>query len=255
MGVLAAFEAFLKDIDLKRHEEKYRPIKTVERNLPPALNPLSDLYTHYWKTHTDNPRFPPYEDFFNAWWESHLKDIDLFIQKFFWGCSYEFVRLGLEARLYRTAVSIWTQFQFCYLWLEKSSFPLEASAELDSKGADALVDLGAGKKVGLQIKKETYRPEARGEGRFLKRVGAIASLEIPYSLTSAETWFTKAERARNPEKKQEYLLWYRVASHLERLPNGFVVFKPSYVERVEAFLCKNPPSGIVTWRELVEKAL
>ena len=98
---LKAFETFLGNLDLRDYEKKYRPIKTVEQDLPKELNPLPDLYKHYWKPDEPTPSFPKYEDFFAQWWDQRLKALDTFIRKYFWGCSYQFVRLGFTERLYR----------------------------------------------------------------------------------------------------------------------------------------------------------
>jgi hypothetical protein len=162
---LETFEHFLASLDLESYQQKYRPIKTVEQDLPRELNPLPDLYEHYWKAFEDNPSFLGLEEFFDHWWEKRLRPLDEFIRKYFWGCSYAFVRLGLEARLYRTAVSIWTQFHFCYRWNASCKLPLEATPELDAQGIDALIHT-SGSPTGIQIKKETYRSEARSENRF-----------------------------------------------------------------------------------------
>jgi len=45
---LETFERFLASLDLESYQQKYRPIKTVEQDLPRELNPLPDLYEHYW---------------------------------------------------------------------------------------------------------------------------------------------------------------------------------------------------------------
>jgi len=131
---LQAFEAFLGSLDLASYRKKYQRIETVEQNLPRNLSPLPDLYKHYWKPAEGNPAFPSFEDFFNRWWDEHLEPLNAFRQRYFWGCSCEFVRLGFEARLYRTAISIWTQFHFCYRWLASCSLPLKANQERDAKG-------------------------------------------------------------------------------------------------------------------------
>lgn len=253
-ATLKAFENFLGRLDLDAYQHRYRPIKTVEQDLPRELNPLPDLYEHYWKPDKDDPFFPGFEDFFNRWWEKRLKPLDEFIRKYFWGCSYEFVRLGLEARLYRTAVSIWTQFHFCYRWNASCRLLLKATPELDAQGVDALIQMGE-HQIGIQIKKETYRSEARGDNRFLKRQGNFALIEIPYTLQTPEELLKKAERART--KKESYLLWVKVAHHLGRLPNGFVVFQESYVKDVESFLQKNALalSGVISWERVAQEAL
>ena len=154
--VLEAFEDFLKCLDLESYQEKYRPIKTVEQDLPRELNPLPDLYDHYWKPNGNTLHFPDFETFFDQWWEKRLRPLNEFIRKYFWGCSYEFVRLGLEARLYRTAVSIWTQFHFCYRWNASCQLRLTATWELDAQGIDAQIQ-AEDRLIGIQIKKETYR--------------------------------------------------------------------------------------------------
>ncbi len=255
---LQAFEAFLGSLNLASYREKYQQIKTVEQNLPRNLSPLPDLYKHYWKPTEGNPAFPSFEDFFNWWWDEHLEPLNAFIQRYFWGCSREFVRLGFEARLYRTAVSIWTQFHFCYRWLASCSLPLKANREQDAKGIDALVYVNEQYRVGIQIKKETYRSEAREENRFLKKQRDIALLEVPYTLQTPEKFHKKAERARKKgEDADIYFLWAKVAHHLKHLPNGFVIFQESYVKNVENFLQTHATSlsGVIPWKRVAEEAL
>lgn len=255
-NALEAFEAFLRGLDLESYGGKYRSIKTVEQDLPKELNPLPDLYEHYWKPGENHPSFPPFEEFFSRWWDTRLKPLDEFIRKYFWGCSYEFVRLGLEARLYRTAISIWTQFQFCYRWQASCTFPLQAAPELDLQGIDALLQTSTGHLVGIQIKKESYRSEARGENRFLRKRQTVSALvEIPYTLQTRDELLKRANRAKT--RKDTYLLWLQVADHLERLPNNFVIFRESYVQRVERFLQRNAfaLSGLVSWEKVVREAL
>jgi hypothetical protein len=236
---LETFERFLASLDLESYQQKYRPIKTVEQDLPRELNPLPDLYEHYWKALEDNPSFLGFEELFDHWWEKRLRPLDEFIRKYFWGCSYAFVRLGLEARLYRTAVSIWTQFHFCYCWNASCELPLEATPELDAQGIDALIHT-SGSPTGIQIKKETYRSEAKSENRFLRKQRGTALIEIPYTLQTPEELEEKAKRAR--VNGETYRLWAKVAHHLDRLENGFVIFRESYVKSIELFLQKNAPT-------------
>lgn len=90
--LLTEFETFLETIPLEKYREELLPVKTVEQDLPRDLNPLPDIYRHYW---TDtSKRFPDYESFFEQWWREHLASIDEFVRQYFWGCSYDFVRLG-----------------------------------------------------------------------------------------------------------------------------------------------------------------
>nr|pir type II site-specific deoxyribonuclease (EC 3.1.21.4) TthHB8I - Thermus aquaticus [Thermus aquaticus]AAA27489.1 endonuclease [Thermus thermophilus HB8]AAA27490.1 endonuclease [Thermus thermophilus HB8] len=252
--VLEAFEDFLKCLDLESYQEKYRPIKTVEQDLPRELNPLPDLYDHYWKPNGNTLHFPDFETFFDQWWEKRLRPLNEFIRKYFWGCSYEFVRLGLEARLYRTAVSIWTQFHFSYRWNASCQLRLTATWELDAQGIDAQIQ-AEDRLIGIQIKKETYRSEAREGNRFLRRREHSALLEVPYTLQSPEELERKAQRARTRE--EAYRLWVKIAHHLERLPNGFVIFRESYVKDLENFLKQNATtlSGLIPWDKVAREAL
>ncbi|MCS7265172.1 MAG: TaqI family restriction endonuclease [Armatimonadetes bacterium] len=151
---------------LEQYRKELVPVKTVEQDLPKDLKPLSAIYANYWLPQT--AEFPNYEDFFRTWWTEHLKPMDAFIRKCFWGCSYEFVYLGFKACIYRTLISVLTQFHFAYSWLAYCQLPLEASAELDMQGIDDLLTVGETKFV-LQVKKETYRAEARESGRFTRR--------------------------------------------------------------------------------------
>jgi histone deacetylase complex regulatory component SIN3 len=77
---LETFERFLASLDLESYQQKYRPIKTVEQDLPRELNPLPDLYEHYWKALEDNPSFLGFEEFFDHWWEKRLRPLDEFIR-------------------------------------------------------------------------------------------------------------------------------------------------------------------------------
>lgn len=154
-----------------------------------------------------------------------------------------------------TAISIWTQFHFGYRWLTSCSLSIDASPELDLKGVDILVRLPPDTSIGLQVKKETYRSEARGENRFLKQKRAHALLEVPYTLETEAELLKRAERARS--RGELYRLWAKVARHLEHLPNGFGIFKESYVQHIESFLQKNGRtlSGHVPWEQVAREAL
>ncbi len=252
--LLEIFERFIAGLDLEYYQQKYRHIKTVEQDLPKELNPLPDLYEHYWKPPEGNSTFLSFEDFFECWWKKRLQPLDEFIRKYFWGCSYQFVRLGLEARLYRTAVSIWTQFHFCYRWNSSCKFPLEANPQLDAQGIDALIRTNSCP-VGIQIKKETYRSAARGENRFLRKQRNIVLIEVPYTLQTPEELEEKARRART--NRGVYLLWAKVARHLSRLENRFVIFMESYVKRIECFLEEKASTlaGVIPWERVGQEAL
>lgn len=146
---------------------------------------------------------------------------------------------GFKARLYRTWISVLTQFHFAYLWqAECKELPLESSAELDmKKGVDAEVIAGD-RKIALSIKKVTYRREA-GEGRFSSRqMESWANIvEIPYTVDPPEECAEKERRAKKENTREKFRLYYELATRLQRrLPNGFVVFQPIYPRSIEKLL-------------------
>jgi hypothetical protein len=239
---LLAFERFLESIPLDRYREELMPVKTVEQDLPPELNPLPAIYSAFWVK--EPVQFPDYEHFFDRWWEDRLRPLDAFIRRYFWGCSHEFVFLGFKARLYRTLISVLTQFHFGYSWRAYCTLPLEASAELDMKGVDGLVRYGS-VTVALQVKKETHRSEARGPGRFARRKMPVDwAVEVPYTIAQVDEWRTKVQKARTPETRESYSLLLFLAERMQRwLPNGFVVFQPEYPILIERLIQERVDSG------------
>jgi len=254
-SLLHDFEAFLSFIPLERYRAELLPIKTVEQDLPRELNPLPDIYQVYW---TEESRaFPTYDAFFDRWWTDHLEPLDRFISQYFWGCSHDFIRRGFRARLYRTLISVLTQFHLGYMWRAVCNLPLNASAELDMRGIDALVDCGDAK-VALQVKKETYRAEAREGGRFRQRTPhADMVVEVPYTLSTPEDWRARLARARTEETKRRYVLFSFLATEFQRwLPNGFVVFTRQYpllLEKLITNLVRQGTSGMIAWQTVLEE--
>lgn len=254
-SLLNDFEAFLSSIPLEQYRTELLLIKTVEQDLPKELNPLPDIYQAYWIE--ERTSFLTYDEFFDRWWTNHLKPLDRFISQYFWGCSHNFVRQGFRARLYRTLISVLTQFHLGYTWKAVCNLPLNASAELDMKGIDALVDCN-GTKVALQVKKETYRAEARGSGRFLQRMSQTGLVvEVPYTLSDPEQWKTRTARARNEENRYKYELFGFLATKFQRwLPNGFVVFTSQYPQLLEKLITnqvQQQASGIIGWQTVLEE--
>ncbi|GBC91586.1 hypothetical protein HRbin15_00040 [bacterium HR15] len=243
------FERFLSEVPIEKYRQELMSIKTVEQDLPRRLNPLPDIYKHYWTE--EDAQFPGYEELFSEWWKSHLEPLDEFIAKFFWGCSRDFVYLGFKARIYRTIVSVWTQLHFCYLWKSYCKSPLEASPELDIQGVDALVNLN-GQQVIIQIKKETYRSESRLRRRFAQQHAGRLSLEIPYTLRSAKDWYHSMFHSRTAHTREKAELFYFCSSKLQRwLDNGFVVFSPQYpllVEKLALELLQTSEKQYYDWR-------
>ncbi len=251
-SLLQKFEAFLESIPLERYRAELEPIKTVEQDLPKELNPLPAIYAHYWKSIPEN--FPDYENFFQTWWTEHLPFLDVFIRKYFWGCSHQFVYLGFKARIYRTLISVLTQFHFAYLWLAYCQLPLEASAELDMKGIDAQIEC-EGTLVALQVKKETYRAEARERVRFApKKLKAQLIIEIPYTIKRPEDFLKSLKRTK--EREHSLKMFAFLAQNFQRwLHNGFVVFRPEYPRFIEEFvrkLIQQKREGIVEWDETLK---
>ncbi len=256
-AILKKFEDFLATIPLDNYRTELEPVKTVEQDLPKDLNPLPAIYANYW---VNSPtEFPNFEDFFHKWWTDHLRPLDAFIRKYFWGCSHEFVYLGFKARLYRTLISVLTQFHFAYSWLAYCQLPLEASVKLDMKGIDALVrheDVT----VALQIKKETYRSEARERGRFASRqITVTFTVEIPYTIVRPDEWQQRVKKARKAETRARNELLAFLAVKLQRwLSNGFVVFQPNYpllVERLIQEEIRRGRQGKIEWQETLERIL
>jgi len=256
--VLMSFEEFLSSIPLDRYREELLTVKTVEQDLPKALNPLPDIYSNYWVSEVR--QFPNYDEFFDNWWRDHQNQINEFKNKYFWGCSCEFVRLGFKARLYRTLISVLTQFHFSYTWLANCQMPLYTSAEIDMKGIDAVIQPKEGITIALQIKKETYRKEARGKGVFVEKgKKAKMVIEVPYTITTPEEWHKLEEAARKEATKKRYSLFRWLSSALQRrLSNGFIVFEPLYPRLVERYIAQRkdnlPVSDMVTvsWDALLD---
>ncbi|MEM3036410.1 MAG: TaqI family restriction endonuclease [Thermoplasmata archaeon] len=257
--ILKNFEDFLTSIPLDNYREELLAVKTVEQDLPRDLNPIPYIYEIYWVENDSINAFPNYDEFFNNWWENHLRALDIFIKQYFWGCSYDFVRLGFKARLYRTLISVLTQFHFCYLWKTVCNLPLNASADLDMSGTDALISYG-GKNVGIQIKKQTHRPEARSGGRFSqKKQQHDLIIEVPYTIDRPEQWEGRVKRARKKENIEMMVLFSFLSSKLQKwLPNGFVVFTEEYLINIEKLikdLVNRDKKEVIGWDKLLNELL
>ncbi len=251
------FETFLASIPLEKYREELLPIKTVEQDLPKELIPLTDIYEQYWVDVDDVVSFMDYEEFFDAWWQSHLSPLDKFIRQYFWGCSHAFVMLGFKARLYRTLVSVLTQFHFSYQWQSVCALPMTTSTELDMKGIDLQIK-SQEKTIALSVKKETYRREAAGEGRFGTKswqdIDAVT--EIPYTISLPSDYEKSLKRARTEATRERYQLSLFLATNLLRfLPNDFVVFQPQYPLAVERFITTELPqtnTKQIAWQDTLK---
>jgi len=235
---LKEYEDFLSKIDLSKYSD-LRKIKTVEQDLPKALNPLPLIYRFYW----EDKNFIDYDEFFKTYWDTNLSHIMDFVRKYFYGCSLQFVEEGFKARIYRTWTSILTQFHFQYLWKEflGDKYPLEASADLDMLGIDSRI-YWSDKLIGIQIKKISYRREA-SQRRFTKKQRKLVHLicEVPYIVIDTEEVKRKLESKRTQEKTKKILItllsFYQ--ENFKKLSNGFVIFKKDYLTRVETVISQN----------------
>lgn len=237
---LKKYEEFLKTIDLDRYK-KLKEIKTVEQDLPKALNPLPLIYKYYW----EEKKFIDFEKFFQIYWEKNLKDIMRFVKKYFYGCSLQFVEEGFKARLFRTWTSILTQFHFQYLWIDLFPEKLIANAKLDMIGIDSIILFGD-KKVGIQIKKISFRREA-SQRRFTKRQKKEVNIlaEIPYLVINEEELIRKLKSKRTKEETKEISrkLLSAFQENFNKLPNGFVIFKNEYLKHIREVIYKELPTG------------
>jgi len=227
---LKKFTDFLESLDIERYSY-LRRIKTVEQDLPQELLPLDLYYEYYWNT----TKFKDFEEVFEIYWKEkfnpHIRE---FIKNYFYGCSLGFVEEGFKARLYRIWMSILTQFQFQYLWNTLFDEELESSAELDKLGIDAVVTLN-GKKVGMQIKKVSYRREASSR-RFTKRQQKYVDVivEIPYIVIDVNELKDKLRnpRVRKENKKRYKQILNLFGKNFNRLKNGFVIFNKDYLAHI-----------------------
>ncbi len=233
---LKKFEKFLGRLELEKYRE-LRAIKTVEQDLPQDLLPLEIYYRYYW----DRTDFKDFEEVFKIYWHEKLNPhIYNFIKKYFYGCSLQFVEEGFKARLYRIWVSLLTQFHFQYLWNASQEEKILSSPELDAMGIDGIVELND-LKVGIQIKKISYRREASSR-RFTKRQQKFADVivEIPYLVVDTEDLQNKVVSPRVKEKSRErYMALLQLFNkNFIKLDNGFVIFKGSYLEHVREVILK-----------------
>jgi len=232
---LEKYENFLRAIPLGRYSE-LRSIKTVEQDLPRGLNPLPLIYEFYWV----KKNFVSFDEFFVEYWRRSIRGIKEFKQKYFWGCTDDFIMMGFRARLYRTWTSVLTQFHFMYLWNSLFEEKVIANAELDMEGVDGRVHVG-NYTYDLQVKKISYRKEAGGERRFTRRKRKEGSyiFEILYIVDDPKEVEERLKRARKNKQLYEIELKF-FNNYLSRLENGFVIFKKEYAQRVRKLMIEKP---------------
>lgn len=224
------YDNFSMNLDLDKYSH-LRTIKTVEQDLPKDLNPLEIYYDYYWFKYY----FIDYDEIFAVYWSKKLNPhIYEFIKKYFYGCSLQFVEEGFKARLYRIWMSLLTQFHFLYLWNYLFDDKLYTNHEIDMMGIDAILKY-EDKKLGLQIKKISYRREASSR-RFTRRISKIVDsiIEIPYVVIDLDEYRRKimSPRVKEENKAKYQALLDFFSSNLIKYDNGFVVFKSDYLFRI-----------------------
>ena len=210
------FNNFLAGINLEELGEKYRPIKIVELDMPKHVQALACLYKQYWDKKAD---WLGYESFYAIYKNSIADELEQWRKKEQFS-SETFYR-GLPARIYRTWASLLTQIQGAYVAEHvygKGNVRMGVSE--DHRGKDLVINLGDD--VGflpVQIKKLSYRKEAQRPNSAKNKY-----IQIDYAVAPPP----KTSTGRDSKPFQRWLEEW--GDKLERLENGFVVFKPKMFE-------------------------
>lgn len=220
---LEKFDNFVKKIDLNKYRKEYAHIKIVEMDLPRDIQALKTLYKYYWKDVNLN-NIPSFEDYYKLYYNEHKNEIEAFRIKTEM-CSNCFNK-GLKARIYRTWASIITQIHAGYV--AESIFgknSVDMNDELDHQGKDFIIKY-KGKTFGIQIKKESKRPEAR-----INRINDKDIITIKYCVPQQKD-FENPKYKRTGELKTRLLDFCEFSKEgiLNRYENGFVVFTKKIFE-------------------------
>lgn len=217
------FDSFVRNIDLEEYRKKYVHIKIVEMDLPREIQALKCMYKYYWEE-IDINNILDFESFFEKYLSENKDNIEKFRVKVEM-CPICFYK-GLRARIYRTWASIITQIHAGYVaetvFGEKS---INMNDELDHKGKDFTISYN-GKVYGIQVKKETHRPEAR-----INRKNDNENIFIHYCVPSHSD-FEKPYYKKTGKIKPQMLDFIQFSKDgiLNRYGNGFVVFTKKIFE-------------------------
>ena len=213
---LRRFNQFLAGIDLAACRARFAHIKLVELNLPRNIQAIPFLYREYWER---RDAFPLFDEFFETYRTELRRELLDFRKRTMF--SRETFNLGLPARIYRTWASLLTQIQGGYA--AESLYGrgnVEMSADLDYRGVDIRVRENANAEWrNIQIKKETMSREVRAPWPTQRRGVdiVVVTYEVPGCGPLTKTGKPSVPFGRWREK------W---AGRLERLDNGFIIFRP-----------------------------
>lgn len=218
---LAQFESFLGGLDIESYREKYSKIKTVELNLPRSVQPLRAMYETYWDCR-DASLWMPFEEFYEHYQSTIPRQLEEF--RVSHGFSSETFYRGLPARIYRTWASILTQIQAAYVLEEIHGHgKVRMGVELDRSGTDIAVRCLGNHDLYIQVKKETMRRDLPSDPE-VKKGPKKKKVKLVYAVPGS--W-----RKKDGSPSKPHLDWQaQWGDRLERLENGFVIFKPAYFE-------------------------
>ena len=208
MTLLQEFETFLSRLNLQRYREKYTKYKTVELNLDRKILPLRHIYKEYWYKHSD---WADYESFYSSYYKDLKSEIEDFRDRHFF--SKETFKMGFEARIYRTWVSLLTQIQGAYVCADICGLSnVKMNPKNDMQGKDIVIKAG-GKEIVVQIKKISNRQD-------FKRGKRGQYIEVIYTVPPKDKFL------KNGEKSKPFKDWEnKYSKTLTLLPNDFIIFK------------------------------
>lgn len=251
---LSTFTSFLKSIDLVKYREKYSHIKIVEMDLPKSIQALDCIYKVYWDKIPIFEKPLSFDDFYKEYYKSVEDEINEFWDKSGFGKDCDCFNRGLEARIYRTWASLITQIHAGYV--AESVFGKDAvyqSTELDHKSIDILIKY-CGINIGVQIKKESKRPEIsrmynslfqKSDKRALEQFGLVNIFYIVPQQKDFDDPYYKVGRKGELRDSLKYFTKYnKDNATLDRFDNGFVVFTHKEFELIKNAIDSN--KGIVS---------
>ena len=213
------FNNFLSSIDMDKLRNKYKHIKIVELDMPENVQCLECAYDEYWNKRRKWPYFPEF-------YKTYKKSIHQELETWREACSFseETFYIGLPARIYRTWASLLTQIQGAYV--AESIYGkgnVMMGVDIDHSGKDIVINIGNDRWLPIQIKKETWRTDIPGSlSKQKKNEYIIVEYAVPTS--GPKTSKGKDSKPFNDWKNE----W---GDRLERMDNGFIVFKPKMFEK------------------------